>query len=227
MILNYNKVLENLKNNIPFSYARYGDGEWNAILGKVDNNGMPKANCDNHKYFPQMGKRLKQIIDNKPNYYIGLQSLAKKQNTGKPEFDRLIKKNKWCNTEIFTKASINGNLHMFFDVLKGKKIIFVTNKHTSDNLNEFFHAPVYVPEINCWNEYDRILSDINKNIKKHDVLRTNIIILYSASMMANVLIGDIYAANGNTITQIDTGSVFDPYVGRNTRSYHKNLKVYQ
>jgi hypothetical protein len=27
------------------------------------------------------------------------------------------------------------------------------------------------------------------------------------------------------VAQIDTGSVFDPYVGRQTRSYHKTLKV--
>jgi len=218
MELTYEKVLENLKNNIPFSYARYGDGEWNAILGK---NG---ENCDKHQYFPHMGFRLMRIIDNIPKYHIGMQSLARNQNTGKPEFDRLVKKNQWCSTEIFTRASIKGNMQPFFDALKGKNIIFVTNNHTSDNLNEFYHTPVYIPEVDCWNEYGRISSDIKKNIVKYS-LTSSIIILYSASMMANVLIGDIYAAYGNMITQIDTGSVFDPYVGRNTRSYHKNLKI--
>ncbi len=106
--LTFQKTLYNLTHNIHFSYARYGDGEWNAILGKADSKGNPGKNCDNHKYFPDMGKRLKRIIDNKPKYYIGLQSLAIKQNTGKPEYDRLVKKNQWCSTEIFTKASKKG-----------------------------------------------------------------------------------------------------------------------
>lgn len=227
--LNFQTVLSNIKNNIPFSYARYGDGEWNAILGKVSVNkdGIFTGNCDGHQYFPDMGKRLKRIIDNKPKYYIGLQDLAKKQNTGKSEFDRLVKKNQWCSTEVFTRASIKGRFHEFFDVLSRRDIIFVGNKHTYKNLFQILSSPVFVPEIDCWNDYDRILRELKQKIKSsnHIQKEQGLIILYSASMMANILIGDIYTAYGNTITQLDMGSVFDPYVGRNTRSYHKNLKI--
>jgi hypothetical protein len=34
----------------------------------------------------------------------------------------------------------------------------------------------------------------------------------------------LWKENKNNIL-IDVGSVFDPYVGRKTRSYHRNLKI--
>jgi len=40
-----------------------------------------------------------------------------------------------------------------------------------------------------------------------------------------VLIDDLWNIYKDTITQIDCGSLFDPYVGRKTRTYHKNLEV--
>ena len=44
--------------DIPFIFARYRDGECLAMF-KPDES---KGNCDNHKFFPDMGKRLRDSL---------------------------------------------------------------------------------------------------------------------------------------------------------------------
>jgi hypothetical protein len=42
-------------------------------------------------------------------------------------------------------------------------------------------------------------------------------------MASNVIIAQFAREYGNTITQIDAGSVFDPYCGVQTRRYHHKI----
>jgi hypothetical protein len=53
-----------------FSFARYGDGEWSAILGK------PGGNCDGHEYFPELRERLAAAVRTPRGYYYALQRHA-------------------------------------------------------------------------------------------------------------------------------------------------------
>ena len=74
MIFTYEDLVDNLKNGINFSFSRAGDGEANCMLG-ASKGQSNKQNCDNHKYFPSLGKRLREIIKSKPKYIYGFQSL--------------------------------------------------------------------------------------------------------------------------------------------------------
>jgi hypothetical protein len=208
--MNYNELLDKLKNRENFSYSRFGDGEWNAILGKEG------QNCDGHRYFRDMGERLKKIVQSKPLYYLGCQNLAKKQNKDKPEFQRLFNLNSWIDNEILTRASIKGRLQDFFDVLDTRAVILVANYKVL-KLNAFDYYGIEIPEKNCWLSYTDVLKKI------HARIRENYVILYCASMMSGVLIDTIYKQL--RVTQIDCGSVFDPYVGIQSRTYMKDLKI--
>lgn len=167
-----------------------------------------------------MGKALKTVLDNGPEYFLGLQNLGKDKHKDNSEFKRLSSKNKWCSSELLHRASIKGELNSFFEALQNKKILIVANKAVS-NIKEVNATKIIIPVENCWLKYKEILDDIQKYIQTNE----DAIVLYSASMMANVLIDVIYNQYGKTITQIDTGSVFDPYIGVQSRSYHKNLKI--
>jgi len=75
------------------------------------------------------------------------------------------------------------------------------------------------------------LSTIQERLLKHDVNENeepkSFVILFCASMMSNVLIDELHnLAKQPTIdaTLIDIGSVFDMYVGVNSRSYMRNKK---
>ncbi len=210
-------LIEKLKSGEQFSWSRFGDGEWAAIL---QNRRDGAVNCDGHHYFPDLGKSLKQIVESQPKYFIGLQNLAREQNKDDYDFQKLVEVNEWCDNEILHRASIKGYINEFFSAVnQGAYIILVGN----DSLRQLgqidYDAFVEIPEKDCWLAYDRIASEILRLL--HQDLPCTI--LYCASMMSNILI-DRFSSLSN-VTQIDCGSAFDPYVGKSTRSYHKKLKI--
>jgi hypothetical protein len=209
MTLTYDIILDALKNSHNLSYARYGDGELNCILGKQG------ANCDGHEYFTDMGIALKRILESKPDYYIGLQTLGMNQNKGNVIFDKLYKLNTWQNNEIFSHASINGRINEIKTALTNRRVIQVAN----ETLKPLKLADVFIqiPKVNCWLKKDETLNAIKDNLLPNDV------ILYSASMPTKYFIDQLYREHLSTITQLDMGSVWDVYVGNNSRSYMNRI----
>lgn len=201
--MDFDTLVDNLKQGQNFSWSRWGDGEFSCI----HQNSF--QNCDRHQYFPDLGEELKRILESKPKYFLGLQRIAKEQYT----YSELIKMNEWIDNEMLHRASINGYISLFFESLKYRRVILVGNRHLV-NLKKFNFEHVEIPLINCWLSYEYIKERIKPSL--------DCVILYSAGMMSKVLIDNFYS---DLITQIDTGSVLDPYVGRLIRSYHYNLNL--
>lgn len=210
-------LIEKLKKGEDFSWSRFGDGEWAAILQNRKEGAM---NCDGHHYFPDLGTSLTRIVDSQPNYFIGLQNLAREQNKDDWDFQRLVEKNEWCDNEMLHRASIKGYLNEFFDAVNENSpyIVLVGNDSLRQLTQIKYNAFISIPEKDCWTAYSDIVRQISRLLGNEPCT-----ILYCASMMSNVLI-DTFNTWPN-ITQIDCGSVFDPYVGKSTRSYHKKLKI--
>ena len=203
--------LEYLANFENFSWSRWGDGEWNAIKEKHG------QNCDKHFYFPDLGSALRDVLESKPDYNISLQNLALTQNKGVEIFERLTAFNEWAPVnEYLVRLSLKNKLGPFFDVLKKRDVIIVGNEKVC-NIKQIKCEKIIIPSVNCWYAYLEILQKIKSAIKK------DVVILYAASMMANVLIDNVYNIHKENITQIDVGSVLDPYVGINSRTYHKKV----
>lgn len=206
----YEYVVDCIAKEKNITYSRICDGEWACILGR---NG---ANCDAHQYFPDMRARLTEVVESQPPYFLGIQRLAIEQNQDNPEFIRLKEKNNWYGSEIFTRASIHGRMNELRDALMDRNVIQVAN----GSLKPLGLADVFIeiPLINCWLKKDEILAAIRKHVKPNDV------IIYSASMPTKYFIHELWKEFGDTITQLDTGSVWDVYVGRETRTYMKNIE---
>lgn len=206
--LTFDIILDSIINHINITYSRFGDGEWNCIIGKKG------KNCDGHIYFKDMALNLKNILLSNPEYYTGLQNYAVRKLSGNETFDGLVGSRKWEDNEIFTKASKGARINELTDALKTRYVIQVGNK----NLRELRITPFFVeiPKLNCWLDRERILYDIKKLIKK------DCVIIYSAGMPTKWFIDQLYSKD---ITQLDCGSVFDFYAGINSRVYMKGLKV--
>lgn len=210
--MTYENVLKKLKDREAFSFSRWGDGEWNAVLG------VTGANCDGHQYFPDMGKRLREIIQRKPGYTLGMQPHSMSERY--KNFDRLKEFLKtvdiqWANADIFHHASINGEIGKLIEAVKERYLIIVGPAHLS---KIFDCVHIITPPINCWLNYEEIRQQIDFHIDGVN----NAVVLFSASMMSNVLIDDFHDRHH---TLIDTGSVFDPYCNVFSRTYHFNLKI--
>ncbi|MBA7636648.1 hypothetical protein ES703_44269 [subsurface metagenome] len=166
-----------------------------------------------------MGKNLKDILNSNPPYYMGLQPLA--QNI----MSRIILKYNhinWIDSDIFHDASINGDFNKFFSACDGKNIILVAPDYMI-GLNKFIKTitkHIIIPSVNCWLSKDKILKKINEYLKGRNVKH---IILFSSSMMSNILIDNLYKEYGEIHSFLNMGSVFDPFLGRKTRKYHLKL----
>lgn len=204
----FNWFCNAVRNNILFSFSRWGDGEWNCLLGKSG------QNCDGHKYFPEMGKHLRMVLESSPEYILGLQPLANKLAPIQiKEYTDKYNLN-WINSDVFHTANIKGYITDFFDVLQNRKVLIVGPEHLKKN--DLFDYKFYqIPSRNCWTNYSVIKNDLKVMIDKENV------VLFCASMMTNVLIDDLHGKG----TLIDFGSVLDPFVGVMSRSYHRRLNI--
>jgi len=174
------------------------------------------TNCDGHKYFPSLGRALKRILESQPNYYLGLQSLAKRTFTGHPEFDRLVQMNNWVEADIIHRENEKNGLQSLFDVLKTKGVTLVGHEGLK-KMEKYFPIEnfIEVPKVNAWQEAYDIYHQINHN--------SSPLILYCSGMMSNVMIDKF--SDTPDIIQVDLGSAFQPYINEPSRSYHYKMKI--
>jgi hypothetical protein len=217
--MTYEDLINKIKNDVPFSFSRWGDGEFNAMLG------VKGRNCDKHEYFPDMGAALVDVLDYQRDgqeYYLGLQNLAKRVNKDNPAFDELTEGLEWINADIIHNHSIKNNgVDSLFKALEGKNVTLVGGIHLMEIADARGWRFIDIPQKNCWSQY----KETRKRVGALPI--SNDVILYCASMMSNVLIDGLskYSVPHGWLTQIDIGSAFDPYVGRLSRQYHKKLDL--
>lgn len=199
--LDYIAKINNKEN---FSFSRFGDGEWNCILQKQG------RNCDQHIYYPDMGIRLKSILMKSPNYYVGLQNLAYRLHTDYINQFTEDFNIKWCKSDMLHHDSIKTNLTLFFEAISNRNVLLVAPERLKQL--KIWNKFISIPDVNCWLNYELIKKEISLALEK------DIVVLYCASMMSNILIDDF---SKEEITQIDCGSIFEPYIGFANRTYHK------
>ena len=212
----YSLLLKRFEDDQPFSFSRWGDGEWEAVL---DLKNEHETNCDGHQYFASLKEALHKILVSNPSYLVGMQKLAYHKVLGR-EIDAYLKTNRikreWLNADAFHSASSKGEIKSFFDILAKKNVLLIGPAYLK-KLNTFTFDFCEVPVKNCWLERDRILQEINEitRTKTYDV------ILFCAGMTSNWFVDQLHNNFPGFI--LDIGSVLDPYAGVNTRNYHRKL----
>ncbi|MFA5208497.1 MAG: hypothetical protein WC428_07690 [Candidatus Paceibacterota bacterium] len=214
----FDELVSKLQESDPFSFVRYGDGEWACIFG------MQSKNCDGNIYFTDLGKALEKIVLSQPHYYMGMQygALVSDYYNLKDKIYPFIwdLNINWVNADILHRASEFNKIQPFFKALKARQVILVGANYF-DRLKLFpFIDHVIIPPHNCWLVKDTIY---NQLVEKINRLEAGLVVLFMASMTTNVLIDDLYKIFGHNTTFIDIGSVFDPYLGLNKRRYHYKI----
>jgi hypothetical protein len=191
----------------PFAFSRWGDGEWHAVTAPS----ARKANCDGHKYFPEMGQALADVLKRRPSYILGFQHWPPRVR--RPWCEWLEKQGltdlKWVEANIFHFAAQAGDwcFRAWPDVMLGPS-----------HLRNVFPSAQFitVPKKNCWLSTGRLMAELADLL---DLRKEHTVVGYCGSMAANSWIDIMFHEFGDKHSHIDFGSVFDPLGGVYSRRY--------
>ena len=209
---NFDSMLSALSQKKPFAFARYGDGEFYCLTGRVGSN----VNKE-HKYSPELAKALKEAMVTEPNYHVGAMDsvlngkwvwAGEKNGAQRPQREyvkSIATSMPFCSSLILHRASICGKMDAFFDAVG--PVVLVGPKRMEKMapwLDITRH--IVIPDQNCFSATEKILPQITSGETY----------LFMASMPAKVWIRKAW---DEKTTLIDIGSVFDPYLGIKSRDY--------
>ena len=216
-----------LRNQIPVSFVKMGDGEYACALGEQG------QNCDGDVYFPELGSALRKAfldLAQHENVYIGRWHMTPGDrhvaNWFNDYFEQQTKKSSdnipWVNYHCFIKDSERAQKSDIFNFVKAiqedtRKKIYVCNEWNARMCDVFRAEHVLVPP-NCWiTKYDSVMNDILSK------LTPDAIVLFSAGICTKVAIANLLQLCP-TLTCLDIGSNFDCLArGKSTRAYQGNF----
>lgn len=214
-------VIQHIKDKTPVTFSRWGDGEWYSVLGRRHG-----RNCDDHDYFPKMGKELRNVLLSRPPYVLGLQNLALKVFDGKIEKwlqDNNLVDLDWVNADVFHNASGQGKLEPLLQALRQAKLVMIGPPHLA-KLKKFlgYNNFVTVPPKNSYLAVTSLLHEIYSVL---DLAPVGTVVSVSAGMPAKLLIDAMFNRYGHRHLLLDFGSVWDCYAGVKSRRYMQNMQV--
>ncbi len=207
--------LARLRSCKPFTFSRWGDGEWRSVLGTTSG-----VNCDGHRFFTEMGQDLCNVLTAKPDYLLGMQPLALRMFGAKIEAflaKHGLQALGWVNADVIHRGAIQGELAALLEIIDAVPLVVVGPDHLKRAQGVLrYQAFVDVPPKNCYLAMERIIAD---TLNAVDALQAPGVISISASMPAEIIIDRLHRRLNGRHTLIDFGSVWDPLAGVRSRSY--------
>ena len=203
-----------MKSHTPFSFSRYGDGEWNAVIN------LGGANCDGHQYFPELGEDLKKSLCNKGDYFYALQPRAIR-SMRKP-VQRFFRtqgiRMQWHNADVFHDSNKRGKLFPLIAALRSMDVVMIGPGHLRALQDRVFPYREFleIPSQNCYLAKEEIKKNVRALAGSHEMT----VYAFSASMTTKVLIYELFPEIGKTNWLIDFGSLWDIYVGVKSRNVY-------
>jgi hypothetical protein len=214
--------VDKIKSGQPFTFIRYGDGEWSAIL----NDGRQRTGTGSHALdIPQLQKALRRSLKEKPdadNYFAALRT-----SSVKPVVAAWLATHvpgiAWHDCTVFYKASKKGRLHPLLKAIREQDwpVVLVGPPWLRRINHKVFKVSSFVeiPARDCWHR--------RKSIGRRIMAAASEPSIISLSMgpAAKVMAWWLYREIGQQSTILDLGSLWDVYAGRRTRQYHKGMKA--
>lgn len=203
------------------TYSRWGDGEWNALLGRK---AAAAVNCDGHKFFPAMGRQLAAVLKSLPKYMLGFQPMAARLY-GKPiikfvEATSGLAELAWYSSETFHRAmgatQAPDGMSAFLAAMRRYTVVIVGAAHLrkltvlpTDRFVEVPARDAYLALDQTWRRTSRALAK----------LTAPAVVSVSTGMSSGLLIDRLYQTYGDQHTILDLGSVWDPFADVRSRTY--------
>jgi hypothetical protein len=219
---------QKIKDNIPFSIVRYGDGEMMIIENTpID---LTKKYHGEHKFIPNDTKYIearKKMCDSiqfkSDNYFVGIPCpccVGKERALNIYNYSKQNEKNiTWAN--IFVNDNYKYFQKQFYPELKNKDVVVICHKNanleylrTELNIKKEFRVGV-----NAWIENQEILNEV---IEYSKTVNPNTIFIFMAGTFTKICIYQIHSIR-NDLFLLDLGSTLDLKIKLGeTRQYLKN-----
>ncbi len=210
----YKFIIENISNNIPFSFSRFNDGE---IIGikkpnSVVSRGSQKIHNDLHNSL------IKSITHKQDNYYIGVPCPKCYTEYHKIANDLIGD----YDYKVSAVCNINRNyakfINEFKEVLSKKEIIWVGgDDQKTENITHILNIKIKKTLLfsskNVWEHKDSISKSL-------EFVGRGDIVLFSLGPAGRILSQELFYKNPDC-TFIDVGSLLDPITRNVWNNYHK------
>lgn len=201
--------VERLARQEPVTYVRYGDGEFQAMLGYVG------GTCDGQVYSQMLGMDLMKTLA-RPREYM--YAVGPKAAVGLGiNIEQFMRRRglriDWWDSETFVHAMLDGSMSLLIRELRKHRVMTIGPEWLRKNPAFCSEVFVEVPSKNAYERRDRIYAEIFQQIGGVDVLA------FSAGPAAKILIYDLFYHFGHDRFFLDFGSVWDWMCGVDSRKY--------
>lgn len=213
------------------SYARYADGEWNCVLRR----NLGGMGCEHH-FTPSLANDLGRALASRPSYSVA--SIGPDER-GYPTHEI----GDWLHAhgmldfpfesvEVFGNALIEaGQAGEVFPLipLAKNRIGFKTfvmigpfryRAYKMSSMFGGFDRFIELPDIDCHPLRDHVVRCLREI---RDTLPMPALCYVSAAMSTESVIHEAFPYVGDRISMWDVGSVWEPYCGLSTRSWHDRI----
>lgn len=193
-----------------FSFARYGDGTFMSLMGKIG------YNCDGAQVSPHQAAEIRaSILDDGILHGIGDWALR----VGAEEW--LVEQGidiDWVDCNVMNTASHLGQLYPFIQLLRKRKVVMVGPEHVGRMKGFPVQHHVVIHPTMAFEEIKEIQLETEFAAERTQADT----VLISAGPAAPPLVSRIHRTLPY-LNVIDTGSIWDPYVGILSRKVHKKM----
>jgi hypothetical protein len=202
-----------------YTFVRLGDGEWSAITQKRSRT-YSGSQTLNHQSLQRGMMKVVAQAPNDPRYILSLRQTSFRENIKLWLAENVPAHVRFHDSTVLYKASKKGLLYPWIEALRNLDVpIVVIGPERHKGLNKKvvpIARHVMIPGKNCWAQRERIIAEALQN-------RNPACYLLSAGPAAKVFCWSLFQRVGQRSWILDVGSLFDPYVGKRTRTYHKGM----
>ena len=217
---------------IPFVYLRYNDGEWRSLLGREvwDKYWKNTGNGDRHEFYNGMMNDLRSVLDdiskldkNKVNIHVGLHGTWDQLEIQNYVVDNNLKDTiHWVGTIRPVEGLWDFSFLEFLKIIKNDKTIckILLTKKTLSPMSKILNIDHYIPvdHLNSYLKYNEYFNKCSEICEKET---RPILIMSSIGPSCNILGYRLYEKY-NKIMYLNTGCVFDPFMGFKIRGFMRD-----
>lgn len=195
-----------------FAFVRFGDGEFQCLAG------VEGENCDGVVYTPEMAQGMLEVLRN-PDLCHSISTIALEQADPVAVLQQHGLQVKWHALDFLYEASRRGRLYPLIEFLRTRRIVMVGPRHLlrfkAFPVEEFITCPLP----HAFKVLDLLERDIARTVEAHNA---NAVLISAGLATSKILVHRLHSTFPDLLL-LDTGSLWDMYVGELSRSSAREL----